>query len=47
MVCKRKYDIEIAFMHGWSTKVISGSNNKKSKKEKSTKNKENNEYMLI
>ena len=32
MVCKRKYDIEIAFMHGWSTKVISGSNNKKSKK---------------
>lgn len=29
---KEKYDIEIAFMHGWSTKVISGSNNKKSKK---------------
>ena len=29
---KEKYDIEIAFMHGWSTKFISGSNNKKSKK---------------
>lgn len=29
---KENYDIEIAFMHGWSTKVISGSNNKKSKK---------------
>ena len=29
---KEKYDIEISFMHGWSTKVISGSNNKKSKK---------------
>lgn len=29
---KEKYDIEIAFMHGWSTRFISGSNNKKSKK---------------
>ena len=29
---KEKYDIEIAFMHGWSTKFISGSNNKNSKK---------------
>lgn len=29
---KEKYDIEIAFMHGWSTKFISASNNKKSKK---------------
>lgn len=29
---KGKYDIEIAFMHGWSTKFISGSNNKNSKK---------------
>ena len=29
---KEKYDIEIAFIHGWSTKFISGSNNKKSKK---------------
>ena len=29
---KEKYDIEIAFMHGWSTKFISGSNNKSSKK---------------
>ena len=29
---KEKYDIEIAFVHGWSTKFISGSNNKKSKK---------------
>ena len=27
-----KYDIEIAFMHGWSTRFISGSNNKNSKK---------------
>ena len=29
---KEKYDIEIAFMHGWSTKFISGSNNRASKK---------------
>ena len=29
---KEKYDIEIAFMHGWSTKFISGSNNQRSKK---------------
>ena len=29
---KEKYDIEIAFMHGWSTKFISGSNNQHSKK---------------
>lgn len=29
---KEKYDIEIAFIHGWSTKFISASNNKKSKK---------------
>ena len=29
---KEKYDIEIAFMHGWSTKFISGSNNQDSKK---------------
>ena len=29
---KGKYDIEIAFMHGWSTKFISGSNNKNSNK---------------
>ena len=29
---KEKYDIEIAFMHGWSTKFISGSNNRVSKK---------------
>lgn len=29
---KEKYDIEIAFMHGWSTRFISGSNNKRSKK---------------
>ena len=29
---KEKYDIEIAFMHGWSTKFISGSNNQGSKK---------------
>ena len=29
---KEKYDIEIAFIHGQSTKFISGSNNKKSKK---------------
>ena len=29
---KEKYDIEIAFIHGWSTKFISGSNNNKSKK---------------
>lgn len=29
---KEKYDIEIAFIHGWSTKFISGSNNKNSKK---------------
>ena len=29
---KEKYDIEIAFMHGWSTKFISGSNNRTSKK---------------
>lgn len=29
---REKYDIEIAFVQGWSTKFISGSNNKKSKK---------------
>lgn len=29
---KEKYDIEVAFMHGWSTKFISASSNKKSKK---------------
>lgn len=29
---KEKYDIEVAFMHGWSTKFISGSSNKDSKK---------------
>ena len=29
---KEKYDIEIAFIHGWSTKFISGSNNQHSKK---------------
>ena len=29
---KEKYDIDIAFMHGWSTKFISGSNNRVSKK---------------